>query len=76
MADSQFTSLLRELPADATNEEALAWVNRMRQVAGWWDELPEYASRSISDELRRQSHAELDTLERMVRENMAHPKGV
>jgi hypothetical protein len=62
------------MPADATNEEALAWVNRMRHVANWWDELPEFASQSIPPELRKQAHEELDTLERMVRENMAGPE--
>ena len=72
----QFTSLLKGLPDDATNEEALAWVDRMRHVTDWWDELPQYASQSIPPELRKQAREELDTMERMVRENMATTEAV
>ncbi len=71
MPEPTFISLLRELPADATNEEALAWINRMRRVEGWWDELPGHAGKSIPPEVRKQALEELDVLERMVRENMA-----
>lgn len=73
---AQFTSLLKELPADATNEEALAWVNRMRHVANWWDELPEYGAQPVPSEVRKEVIEELDLMERMVRENMATPEAV
>lgn len=73
MTASQFRPLLRELPADATNEEALAWVNRMRHVAAWWNDLPEYASQSIPPELRKEVQEELDKMERMLRKDMASP---
>ena len=75
MADAQIKSLMRELPANATNAEALAWVARMRRIVDRWEELPEYSSRSMTPELRKQAHEELDSVERMVHANMAVPEG-
>ena len=72
-ADRNVTSLLRELPANATNAEALAWVSRMRRLIDRWEELPRYGMHSMTPDLKRQAHEELDAMERSVRRNMALP---
>ena len=73
--DTSVTSLLRELPATATNAEALAWVARMRRLIDRWEELPGYASRSMTPDLKRQAGEELDAVEQSVRRNMALAEG-
>ena len=74
--DTNVASLLNELPASATNVETLAWVNRMRRLMDRWEELPGYASRSMTPDLQRQAREELDAVEQSVRRNMAMPEGV
>jgi len=73
MPEGQITSRLRELPDNATNAEALAWVATQRRILDRWDDLPDASSRSMTPELRKQAHEELDVMERMIRENMALP---
>jgi hypothetical protein len=70
MADENIVSTLRELPRDATNGKALAWVNRMRLLLDRWDTLPDSANRSMTPELKRQAYSELDDVEASVRRNM------
>ena len=67
--------ILPELPAHATNAEALAWVNRMRRVVDRWESLPGYQSFSMTPELRQQVREELDAVELSVRRNMSAPEG-
>jgi len=67
--------LLQELPADATNAEALDWVRRMRRVVDRWESLPGYKAFSMTPELRRQAHEELDAVELSVRRNISTPGG-
>jgi hypothetical protein len=66
--------ILPELPAKATNAEALAWVTRMRRLVDRWEALPGYQS-FMTPELRRQAHEELDEVELSIRRNMSVPKG-
>jgi hypothetical protein len=73
MADMHAVLPMNELPGNATNSEALAWVNRMRRLLDRWETLPEVANRSLTPELRRQAHGELDEVERSIRRNMALP---
>ena len=73
MADAQAVLAMNELPRHATNSEALAWVNRMRRLLDRWETLPEVANRSLTPELKRQAHGELDEVERGIRRNMALP---
>ena len=75
MPESQITSLMRGLPENATNAEALAWVANMRRIVDRWDALPDASSRSMTPELRKQAHEELDAVERSVHRNMALPEG-
>jgi hypothetical protein len=74
MADMHAVLPMNELPGNATNSEALAWVNRMRRLLDRWETLPEVANRSPTPELKRQAHGELDEVERSIRRNMALPK--
>jgi hypothetical protein len=74
MAEAQITLPIHDLPADATNAEALAWVARMRRIVDRWYDLPDASSRSMTTELRKELRDELDTMERMVRDNMALPE--
>jgi hypothetical protein len=67
--------LLQELPANATNAEALDWVSRMRRVVDRWESLPGYKSFSMTPELRRQAYEELDAVELSVRRNISAPEG-
>ncbi len=75
MPEPQITLPIHDLPADATNAEALAWVARMRRIVDRWYDLPDAPSRSMTPELRKELSDELDTLERMVRQDMALPEG-
>jgi len=70
---SKTIPLLQELPADATNAEALAWVSRMRRLVDRWEVLPGYHSFSMTPELRQQAYEELDAVEMSVRRNMSAP---
>jgi hypothetical protein len=63
-------STLRELPADATNGEALEWVEDMRRILHRWDALPGREKRSMTPDLKRLALAEFDKLENMIRRNM------
>lgn len=71
MRDETVVSLLNELPDSASNTEALAWVKRMRRIIDRWESLPAYAVRSMTPELKRQAHAELDEVEHTIRRHMA-----
>ena len=62
---------LHEMPADATNAEALAWVNRMRRLLDRWENLPDHEGRSMTPKLMLQAREELDEVERGVHRNMA-----
>lgn len=75
MPGVQITSKLRELPDNATHAEALTWVATQRRILDRWDDLPDASSRSMTPELRKQAHEELDTMERMIRENMSRCEG-
>lgn len=68
------TILLQELPADATNAEALAWVSRMRRLVDRWEALPGYQSFSMTPELKQQVYEEIDAVELSVRRNMSAPE--
>ena len=70
MPDANTLSVLNELPRNATNAEALAWVGRMRRLLDRWETLPEYESRSMTPELKQKARAELDQVERSVLRNM------
>jgi hypothetical protein len=74
MPDAVAILPVNKLPAHANCGETLAWVGRMRRVLDRWETLPEYASRSMTPELRKQAHEELDEVERMVNEIMALPE--
>ena len=74
MEQSNTLPLLKGLPANSTNAEALAWVRRMRRLVDRWDELPGYKSFSMTPELRQQAHDELDAVELSVKRNMATPE--
>jgi hypothetical protein len=75
MPDMNAVSVLFELPNDATNAQALDWVHKMRRLIDRWETLPEYASRSMTPELKQQANGELDELEHSIRRNMALPQG-
>jgi hypothetical protein len=66
--------MLKELPANSSNAEALAWVSRMRRLVERWEALPGYKSFSMTPELRQQAHEELDAVELSVKHNMATPE--
>jgi hypothetical protein len=74
MAELQSILRLNELPGNATNGEALAWVNRMRRVVDHWESLPGFAERPMTPERRQGAHDELDDVERSIRRNMEVPK--
>jgi superfamily II RNA helicase len=76
MERSNTLPMLTELPANSTNAEALEWVRRMRRLVDRWEELPGYKSFSMTPQLRRQAHQELDEVELGVRRNMAEPETV
>jgi hypothetical protein len=75
MADITALLPLHELPAGATNAEALAWVSRMRRVVDRWETLPGYEVRSMTPELRQEAYDQLADLERSVERNMQIPEG-
>jgi hypothetical protein len=75
MADLPAVLPLNQLPGDATNAEALHWVNRMRRLLDRWEALPEYAGRSMTDELRGEISHQLADLEDSIRGNMRVPPG-
>jgi hypothetical protein len=67
---SEVISTLRELPATATNGEALAWLTEMRRIVDRWETLPGHEGRSMTPEAKRQATAELDELECKLRRNI------
>ena len=75
MADITALLPFHELPADATNAEALAWVSRMRRVVDRWETLPGYQERSMTPELRKEAYDQLADLERGIERNMGIPQG-
>jgi hypothetical protein len=75
MADVIAALTLTELPADATNAQALAWVARMRRMLDRWEMLPGHDTRSMTPELRQQAYDELAELEQRIDRNMQIPQG-
>ena len=66
---------LNELPAGATNAEALAWVARMRRMLDRWETFPRYQERSMTPEPRQETYDQLADLERSIESNMQIPRG-
>jgi hypothetical protein len=75
MADITALLPLHELPADATNAEALAWVSRMRRMVDRWEMLPGYQERSMTPELQREAYDQLADLQRSIERNMGILQG-
>ena len=75
MADITALLPLNELPAGASNAEALAWVSRMRRVVDRWEALPGYDQRSMTPELRQEAYDQLADLERSIERTMEIPQG-
>jgi hypothetical protein len=69
MADS--LSVLQGLPSDATNTQALAWVNRMRRILNRWRKFP--GSRPMDPSARAEAQAALDSTEFLILINMGLP---
>jgi len=67
---SGMLSTIAELPANATNGEALAWVGDMRRLLDRWETLPDHDRRSMTPEVKQRAYCELDTTEAMIRRNM------
>jgi hypothetical protein len=63
----------QELPADATNGEALAWVDRFRRILDRWELLPDCHRCGITEEIKSMSRKDLDELEQSIRRNMMTP---
>ena len=70
MSTPNAVSEFHELPCDATNGEAIAWVGRMRRLLDRWETLPGYECRLMTPERKQRARAELDELERDIRRNM------
>ena len=75
MTAAQITSRMSGLPENATNAEALVWVERMRRIVDRWDALPGSEMSSMTPELKKEAHEQLDKVAQMVRKNMALPEG-
>jgi hypothetical protein len=63
-------STMAELPATATNGEALAWVGENRRLLDRWETLPDHDRCSMTPETKQRAYRELDTTEAMIRRNM------
>jgi hypothetical protein len=63
-------AIFRPLPADATNGEALIWIERLRRVLMRWEELPPDQTQSMTREIAEEALFELDEMERMVCRDM------
>jgi len=72
--DNTTVPMLRQLPADATNAQALDWVSRMRRLVDRWENLPGYQSLSMTPVLKQQAHEELNEVELSIRRNMSAPE--
>jgi hypothetical protein len=63
-------AMFPELPADATNEQALAWIERVRRVLGRWEELPAQQTQMMTPELVDQAIGELNHMEWLIYRDM------
>jgi len=61
---------MNDLPADATNAQAMAWVGRMRRTMERWESLPCQPPGTLTTEMRADIHRQLDAMERSVEQNM------
>ena len=66
MADS--LSVLYDLPPNATNTQALAWVNRMRRIVRHWPRFP--GGRRFNSSAATEAYRALDSTELLVLINM------
>jgi hypothetical protein len=67
---SAMLSTVAELPASATNADALAWVSDMRRLLDRWETLPDHDRRSMTQDAKRRAYDELDKTETLIRRNM------
>jgi hypothetical protein len=63
-------SVLTDLPANATNSEAIEWLGRMRRLVNRWDRLPDAANRSMTPDVRRLAERQLDKIEMTLATDM------
>ena len=62
--------LFSELPANATNGQALEWIERIRRVLSRWEELPADQTQMMTPDIAQQAIGELDEMERMIHRDM------
>jgi hypothetical protein len=71
MTGQNVTALIPALPADATNADALSWIERLRRVLMRREELPSDQTPAMTPELAQKALDELCEMERLVRRDMA-----
>ena len=60
------TALFAALPENATDKEAVAWMDRVRRILTRWEELPAEQTQAMTPELVEQAIGELNEMERLI----------
>jgi hypothetical protein len=63
-------ALFSQLPANATNEQGLVWIERTRRVLLRWEELPADETQMMTPEIVEQAIGELNEMERLIYRDM------
>ncbi len=70
MPGQNVTPIFSALPANATNEQRLLWIERMRRVLARWEELPADQTQMMTREIVEQAIGELNHMERLIYRDM------
>jgi len=70
MQGQNVTALFSELPANATNQQGLEWLERIRRVLVRWEELPANETHMMTPEIAKQAIDELNEMERLIYRDM------
>jgi hypothetical protein len=70
MSGENVTAIFSALPANVTNEQALAWIKRVRRVLSRWEELPADQTQAMTPEIVEQAIGELNHMEWLIHREM------
>lgn len=70
MSGQNVTPIFAALPANATNDQGLLWIERVRRVLLRWEELPADQTQMMTPEIVEQAIGELDHMEGLIYRDM------
>ena len=70
MSRQNVTPIFSALPANATNQQGLLWIERVRRVLTRWEELPADQTQMMTPDIVEQAIGELNHMEWLIYRDM------